>query len=143
MNYSLSTLPISIEDIIQRPRTRTYNELRDRVAYVYVTGCFPTHLRSEANELLRLISSYSQTPTSFDRRSGTLLVCEEAVVRLSLAAHPMAKKVRTYINRGYRIATGRGSKARRPYGKVFLCKNGEHCDEQIVVQRDGSVLDKW
>jgi hypothetical protein len=143
MTYSSSTSPEAVDAILQCPKQKAYYDLRDRASYVYVTGCFPTHLRAEANELLRLISTFSETPTSLGGRTGTIVVCEEAVVRLGLADHPMAAQVRAYLDKGYRIASGRGSNTRRPFGKTFLYRRGGGHEERIVVQRDGSVLDNW
>ena len=132
-----------IEDILAHPKQKSFRDLRDRAAYIFITGCFPTHLRPEANELLRLLSSLSQGPTSLDGRSGSLLIMEEAAMRLDLRAHAMTRKVREYLDKGYRIADSRGSKSRRPYSKIFLFRRDAGKEERIIVQSDGSVLDRW
>ena len=131
-----------IETIFSRPHKKAFADLRDRAAYMFITGCFPTHLRTETNELLRLISEFSHSLSSLDRRSGNLKINKEAAIRLSLDDHPMVTKVRQYLAEGYRITVSRNPNARRPYGRIFLSHRA-NAERRISVKCDGSILDQW
>lgn len=133
-----------VEKLLHDKDTKDFNDLRDRAAYVYATGTFPTHLRTYMTALLSKITRYSRTPVSLDRRIGSLQIVEDNIQRLSLEDHPMTRKVREYIQKGYRIELDRDSlKNRRPYTKVFLWRNAGAGTERITVQSDGSVKDGW
>lgn len=132
-----------IEKILEHPNDKSYDDLRDRVAYMYVTGCFPTHLRGAASEWLRLVSTHSRSPSALDGRGGVMAILQPVATRLGLDAHPMVEKVREKITQGYRITASRGPHARRPYGKIFLSRRIANGEDRIAVKIDGSVLDHW
>lgn len=118
------------------------DDIRDRAAYIYATGAFPTHLRQNYNAVLRAITRVFRTPTSMDRKSGSVGVENEAVADLELEKHPMVQMVRRQILAGYSIQTSRSIVSRRPYSKVFLYKRDDPSD-RITVQVDGSVKEGW
>lgn len=117
-------------------------DIRDRAAYIYVTGAFPTHLRQNYNAVLRAITRVFRSPTSLDRKSGSVGVENDAIVDLDLEQHPMVQMVRRQILAGYTIQTARNIVSRRPYSKVFLYKKDDPSD-RVTVQVDGSVKGNW
>lgn len=126
--------------ILSDTDSKDYQDLRDRAAYVYVTGSIPTHLRALMNSLLRKITRYSRQPVSLDRRLGSMQLDESSIEALDLHDHPMIKKVRGYLDQGYTLAVRRTNTTRRPYSKVLM--QGTR-GEKITVQIDGSIKDGW
>jgi hypothetical protein len=125
------------------PNTKDYDDLRDRAAYVYATGTLPTHLRTYMTSLLSKITRYNRSPVAMDGAGGHLEVARRNAALLDLDDHPMVRRVRDYVKEGYRIQVSRDLKARRPYGKVFMFREGPKGFDQITVQNDGSVLNRW
>jgi hypothetical protein len=125
--------------ILSDPGSKAFRDLRDRAAYMYITGTYPSHLRPFFTQALTLISRGDSQPVSLDGGSDYGRVDERVAERLNLDTHPMVVKVREFVAAGYRIRVSLGPNARKPYTKVFLEKGGE----QITVQIDGSVLDHW
>jgi hypothetical protein len=81
---------------------------------------------------------------SLDRRLGSFSIAEENIQRLGLEDHPMIKKVREFLEQGYRIELSRDDiKTRRPYTKVFLWRRERGGMRRITVQSDGSIKDGW
>lgn len=120
------------------PGTKDFYDLRDRAAYVHITGAMPTHLRSYMTSLLSKIAG-------FTGQSGrnSLEVARQNAAILGLDSHPMVKRTREYVKDGYNIAVARDIKARRPYGKVFLWKQEGHEIRKVTIQHDGGVLLSW
>lgn len=143
MSEDFEDLPNAVKAILERPKEKAFADLRDRVAYVYVTGCFPSHLRAEANELLRCATEGSFGLPALDRRGGPFNVLQPVAIRLDLDAHPMVAKVRQKIDEGFEIVASRGVNARRPFGKIFLRRGKGSQATEIAVKSDGSVLDHW
>lgn len=135
-----------IDNVLQDPDSKAYHDLRDRAAYVYVTGTYPTHLRRYFTSLLRAITNYHRQPVSLDRRIGSMKLDDEAVARLELNVHPLVRKVQEYINKGYRIQVSRDLTSRRPFSKVFMFKltsDGQRVADRVTVQYDGSTKEGW
>ena len=97
MRNQLNDLPEAIERILSHPSATSFRALRDRAAYIFITGCMPTHLHPETYELLLLVSEVSRGATSLDGRSGAFVIIEEAATRLNLDSHPMVAKVRELL----------------------------------------------
>jgi hypothetical protein len=120
------------------PGSKEFTDLRDRAAYVHVTGAMPTHLRTYMSELLNKISRFTGAG------SNSIEIVRQNATVLGLDDHPMVKRTREFLNDGYSIMTSRDLKARRPYGKVFLWKDlGRGAVSKVTVQADGSVLSDW
>lgn len=120
------------------------SDVRDRAAYVYVTGQFPSHLRSNYMSILRAITSTFAKPVAMDGRSGSIKLDDVAVRDLELEAHPMVREVRKRVSEGYLIHPSRGLQARRPFGKVFMYRpRGRHGNDLIVVTSEGAVKQGW
>jgi hypothetical protein len=129
-----------LRSILSDPRSKDYKDLRDRAAYVYITGSFPTHLRTLMTSLLRAVTKYSRTPVSLDGSRGSIKLDNEMVDALGLDEHPMIRKVKHYIDQGYRLQPSPFSlKDRRPFSRVYLTKD----NDKVIVQADGSVRDGW
>jgi hypothetical protein len=123
--------------------SRTRDEIRDRAAYVYVTGQFPSHLRRNYTGILRAMSQRFRKPVSLDGRSGTLALNGDVAHDLKLEEHPMVREVRHKIAEGFVIQPSRGLTTRKPFGKVFMLKAGRRKTDKVTVQIDGSVLHGW
>lgn len=135
---------VLLDRVLTEQDSKEYQDLRDRAAYVYVTGSFPTHLRTLMTGLLRKITRYSRQPVSLDGRAGSTQVEQENVERLGLAMHPMVRKTKEFLAMGYAIQTQRGPNERRPYSKVFLYRRLRAGGlERVTVQADGSVKAGW
>ena len=121
------------------PGSKDFYDLRDRAAYIHVTGAMPTHLRSYMTDLLNKISRFTGA-----KGGNQIEIARQNANILGLEDHPMVKNVRNFLNDGYQIMVSRDLKARRPYGKVYLYKDlGHGALSRITVQSDGSVLSNW
>lgn len=129
--------PHSIDQVMREPGSRFFRELRDRAAFVRVTGGFPTHLQTHMNALLNKITRYSSRPVSMDGRIAGMAVSAEHIAKLGLDEHPMIKKVQSYIAQGYVIQQSVNPKARQPYSRVRMARDGHH----VTVQIDGSTIE--
>lgn len=135
-----------VDVVLPAKGTKEFIDFRDRAAYVYITGAFPTHLRTRFTALLRGVTTHRREPTGLDGRVGTVKLDAEAIARLDLESHPMVRKVKGYIQQGYRIQTlrGRSITVRRPFSKIYLFREEKGIAlDHITVQIDGSVKDHW
>lgn len=119
------------------------SDVRDRAAYVYITGQFPSHLRSNMMGILRAVTASFQRPVSLDGRSGTIKLTSDVVNDLELEKHPMVIEVRAKINEGYMIQPSRGLQTRKPFSKVFMHRPKRGAVDLITVNSDGSVKRGW
>lgn len=119
--------------------------MRDRAAYVFVTGMFPSHLRKTSTAFLREITRPYRRPSSLDGRSGNVIVLEEAASDLQLNAHPMVRAVRTKIANGYFIQASRGPTTRRGYGKIYMFQmtSDSAITMRTTMNIDGSEKRGW
>lgn len=118
------------------------DDIRDRTAFVYITGSFPTHLRKNYTAVLRAVTKYFRSPTALDNRVGNIGVTDTVVADLRLEEHPMVVGVKRFLAEGYLIQPARYTVSRRPYSKVFLYKK-EDVSQRVTVQVDGSVKQGW
>lgn len=118
--------------------------LRDRAAYLYITGHFPSHLRPKTNQYLRQISYFYKRPTSFDGRFGHCKIKDDAVRALRLNQHEMVKAVRAKIRDGYFIQKSRGLGTRNGFSKIFMFtfENGLPV-HPITITLQGAIKDGW
>ena len=133
-------------EVRSNPKMR--QDVRDRAAYVYNTGQFPTHLRQNYTGVLRAVTSYFRKPVSLDGRTGSVLLDKGVVRDLALEEHPMVQAVRERIAEGYQIQPSRGisgSKARRAFWKVFMFKKDDATGtvDMVTVHGDGAVKKGW
>lgn len=129
-------------DILSTP----YGEelLRDRAAYMFITGHFPSHLRPKTNGYLRQISHMYRRPTSLDGRFGHRKLKDDAIRALRLNDHDMVKAVREKIREGYFIQKSRGLGTRNGFTKVFMfaVEDGVEVDP-ITVTLQGAIKPGW
>ena len=125
------------------PGTKTRADVRDRAAYVYVTGQFPSHLRANYMGILRAVTASFAKPVAMDGRSGSMRLADAAVTDLDLENHPLVKTVRSKIADGFLIQPSRGLQARRPFGKIFMYRPKEGGNDLIVVTSEGATKDNW
>ncbi len=130
---------MELDRILSDPKSKEFKDLRDRAAYMYITGNHPSHLRTFFTQALTLVSKMHNAPVSLDGLSGVLKLNDDVAEKLNLPNHPMVLKVKQHVADGWRIKPSRGPNARKPYTKVFMYKE----QQQITVQIDGSILDHW
>jgi len=123
--------------------TKLRDDVRDRAAYVYVTGQFPSHLRSNTMGILRAVTASFTKPVSLDGRSGSIKLTSAVVQDLELEKHPMVMEVRSRIDAGFVIQPSRGLQSRKPFGKVFMHRRKRTGVDMITVNADGSVKNSW
>jgi hypothetical protein len=134
-----SSLYGGLDDQVQG---KVRDDIRDRTAFVYITGSFPTHLRRNYTAVLRAVTQYFRTPTALDHRAGSIGVTDKVVSDLKLDEHPMVIGVKRFLAEGYVIQPSRHTVSRRPYSKVFLYRT-EDVGDRVTVQVDGSVKQGW
>jgi hypothetical protein len=124
---------------------KTRADIRDRAAYVFITGTYPTHLRPWHTGVIRAVTSYLRRPTGLDGECGNFKMKDGVVVDLDLRRHPMVMETQARIDTGWRIRVERPNTTRRPYTKVFLWRKPADTmqTETITVQVDGSVKQGW
>lgn len=125
--------------------TKFYTDVVDRAAYMYVTGCFPSHLRSTYTDVLRVISGPCRWPPSLDRRSGDRKLLDEVVADMQLERHAMVAAVRRKISQGYVIQPSLGFGTRRNYWKTFMFRptSDGRIALKVTVQGDGAEKQGW
>lgn len=132
------------ENAVKMAVSRVRDDVRDRAAYVYVTGQFPSHLGSNYMGVLTAIAETFSRPVALDGRSGSLKLTNEAVHDLDLENHPMVVEVRDRVAKGWVIQPTRDPKARRNYSKVFLYRREQGGQmNKITVTREGAVRSGW
>ena len=136
LNYGVHTA-----DMAQGSKARS--DVRDRAAYVYVTGQFPSHLRSNYMSILRAVTASIAKPVALDGRSGSMKINDAATSDLDLENHPLVTTVREKVADGFLIQPSRGLQARRPYGKVFMYRPTAKGNDLIVVTSEGAVKNNW
>lgn len=119
------------------------DDIRDRAAYVYVTGQFPTHLRKNYTGILRAITAQFTRPVSLDGRSGSIKITSDVVSDLDLESHPMVQEVRRRVDEGFLIRPSGGISKRRPFSRIYMYRNLKDGVEKITVTDEGAVKRGW
>ena len=129
------------------PGERFHSEMIDRAAYVYIVGCFPSHLRRTYTDALREMTRYFKKPASLDGRTGHIYLRRDIVEDLQLEQHPMVMAVRRRLSQGYLIQPSRGFASRRNYWKIFMFQTSPAAPgipvAQITIKHDGSEKQGW
>ncbi|WP_312781039.1 hypothetical protein [Brevundimonas sp.] len=128
-----------VSRILSQPQSQDFADLRDRAAFLFITGSHPSHIRAFFTQALSLVSKMHNQPTAFDARQGSLKLNADMVARLDLNDHPMVQQVRRFTEDGWRIKQVFGPNARKPHTQVLLWKG----QRLVTVKIDGSVLDYW
>ncbi len=114
-------------------------DFRDRAAFLYLTGVFPTHLRDKYTRMLVQIARHPSGCSILDAKAGVFALNDAPAIKLDLENHVMVRKVHDYEGQGWTMVRSRGPNARRSYKKIFMKRGAA----RAVVQSDGSVLDDW
>ena len=121
--------------ILANPSSKLFADLRDRAAYMYVTRCYPTHLRPFATGALTEMRRYASR-----NAGGQGFEFELAFVhQLELDNHPMVVSVRELVAEGWTINDPIKSSARRSYQKVHLSMG----HEKRTIRTSGEVVLGW
>jgi hypothetical protein len=120
--------------------SRTYQDLRDRAAYLYIMGSFPSSLGNYMATLLTLVSRSVQAPSALDGSTGRTQVDREMAERLQLEQHPMVRRAQMLIAEGYGIDSVAAQADTRPYGRIYM--RHRKTAHPIVVLIDGSVCER-
>lgn len=127
--------PRKVFRIMARENTKRFADLRDRVAYMYVTGAHPTHLRPFFTGCLNFLSR--ARPAS--GRFGPLLIDSSAVYTLGLNHHPMVVEGRRLASEGWRLVVSLGANERRPHGNLYFASG----QDRLTVNSEGWIRPGW
>lgn len=115
--------------------TKKFADLRDRVAYMYVTGAHPTNMRPFFTGALNVLSR----PCTASGHFGPHLVDSSAIYSLGLNRHPMVMEARRLLTEGWRLVVSLGPNHRRPYGNLYFA-----CGQQrVTVNAEGWLKPGW
>ena len=124
--------------------SRVRSEIRDRLAYVFTTGQFPSHLRRNYTKMVSGLTEPLRKPSSLDGRAGSIRVRENVAADLKLEQHNLVKEVHSQIARGLVIQPSRGFGTRRPYFKIFMFRpSDDRTGSPITVKIDGAIKQGW
>lgn len=130
---------------LMEPGKAVRDQIRDRAAYLYITGFLPSHLRKRNTKILVQISRDFKKPSSLDARNGSRLVLPEVAADLGMEKHEMVKAVRAKIREGYLIEPFRGYGSRRGYSKIYLFRMG--VNQEVIspcfVNITGATKNGW
>ena len=115
--------------------SRQFTELRDRVAYVFVTGSHPTNLRPFYTGALNVLSTVARMPS----RYGPLRVDWCAIHELDIRNHPSVTGTKRLLSEGWELVISSGPNKRRSYQNLYFKKN----DSLITLKCDGSIRPGW
>lgn len=115
--------------------TKAFTDLRDRVAYMFVTGAHPTHMRPFFTGALNVLS----TCTNPSGRFGPHLVDSSAVHELDVNSHPLVVEARRLVSDGWRLVVSLGSNARRPYSQLYFARE----QHRLTLHAEGWTRPRW
>lgn len=115
--------------------TRDFSDLRDRVAYMYVTGAHPTNMRSFFTGALNVLSERTNAPGRF----GPFLIDSTAVYTLGLTRHPMVVEARRLMSEGWRLVVSLGPNRRRPFGNLYFSRE----QHRLTLHSEGWIKAGW
>lgn len=132
-----------LRKVLADTSSKDYADLRDRAAFVFVTGTLPTHLRTTMTGLLRSMSQVRQEPTALDGLTGSIKLEPHCARSLRVENHPMVEKVKEFIAEGYFVAATRELKSRRPFSRVFLYRESGGEVFKMTVHSNGAIREGW
>ena len=127
------------------PGERIRDVIRDRAAFLHITGYMPTHLRSQAVNILLQISRPYQRPASICGHCGNRKLHEEAIRDLKLEHHAMVRAAREQRANGFFVHGHKEFGERRTFKKVLM-RTGDHPTEPIrrlTVTLEGAIKSGW
>jgi hypothetical protein len=132
-----------LRKVLSDPASKDFTDLKDRAAFVFVTGTLPTHLRSPMTALLRSMSVVRGEPTAIDGKSGTVKLEPHIARNMRIEQHPMVAKVAEFVKEGYEVRASRDLKARRPFSRVFLYRETASGAYRMTVHSNGAIQEGW
>ena len=127
--------PRAVLKMMARKDTKAFADLRDRVAYMYVTGAHPTHMQPFFTGALNVLS---QTVNA-SGRFGPHLIDRSAVHMLDLNKHPMVIEARRLLADEWRLVVSLGSNRRRPYGNLYFSRE----QHRLTLSSEGWTKPGW
>lgn len=124
-----------VTDILSDPSSKAFKDLRDRAAYMYITRCYPTHLRPFFTGALTEMRRYANRDAG---RAGFEFELT-FVHQLELDDHPMVERVRELVGQGWRVDDPIGANARHSFQKVHLSMG----DLKRTIRTTGEVVLGW
>ena len=120
--------------------SRGYKDMRNRAAYIHVTGCHASNLRVENDVFLcQLTGRLAEVP---DPKAGPITIKPEFCERFDLDNHPMVVKVNEFFRWGFRVIV-QGEGIRRRYHEVRIEGLVDGKSARLTVLSSGAVLDHW
>ncbi len=127
--------PRQVFRMMANENTKAFADLRDRTAYMYVTGAYPTNMRPFFTGALTVLSE----PCRASGRVGPFLIDSSAIHTLNLRRHPMVVEARRLLSEGWRLVVSFGANHRRPYGNLYFA-----CGQQrLTVNAEGWAKPGW
>jgi len=127
--------PRKIFKMMACENTKDFADLRDRVAYMFVTGAYPTGLRPFFTGALNVLSkSYAASD-----RFGPLQIDCSAIYTLDLQSHPMVAEGRRLMSEGWRLVVSLGPNRRRPYCNLYFTREGD----RLSLNAEGWIKPGW
>ena len=115
--------------------TKAFTDLRDRVAYMFVTGAHPTNMRPFFTGALNVLS----TRASATGRFGPHLIDDSAVYTLDLKTHPLVVETRRLLSEGWRLVVSLGPNRRRPFGNLYFARD----QHRLTLRSEGWTKPGW
>ena len=104
----------SLVELLRSPGSKLFNDIRDRAAFIYVTGMFPTHLRPRALGFLVVMTEpVGDVPPLGGQ--GPVRLSRYYFDKLSLETHPMVETVREQIANGWEVCAFTGPNRRSSF----------------------------
>jgi hypothetical protein len=129
------------DDVAER---KLWFDIRDRAAYVLVSGALPTHLRPGSVRLLRQMTAISKEPSAIDGSAGAVKLRDSYVRSFRLQEHPLVVQARRYVKQGYHLSVRRGPNERRPFGRVWLYRPVDEARAyKATIHSSGAVQAGW
>lgn len=132
-----------LREVLAQPESKDYMDLRDRAAFVHITGTLPTHLRENMTALLRSMTVVRSEPTSMDGESGSIKIEPHIGRSIRIEKHPMVEKTKEFLSNGYKVQASRDLKARRPFSRVFLYRESKDGMYKMTVHSNGAIREGW
>lgn len=127
--------PRQVFRTMARENTKKFADLRDRVAYMYVTGAHPTHLRPFFTAALNVLSR----PCAASGRFGPLLIDRSAVYTLGLNRHPMVVEARRLLSERWQLVVSLGPNERRSHTTLFFSRE----QHRLTLSSEGWTKPGW
>jgi hypothetical protein len=115
--------------------TKDFTDLRDRVAYMFVTGAHPTNLRPFFTNALNVVSTWAGRARHF----GPRVIDRPAVYMLRLREHPLVVEAQRLMSEGWRLAASLGPNKRRPFGNLYFLRD----QDRLTLHAEGWTRPGW